>query len=139
MPRHVNMHSHIIPRETKNQVPPHGPVLTEEADGSVSYQVGKCKIYAMPGDAYMLDPRMNDSKARLVDMDAKGVDVMGVSIAPWPLANPYFDCLVHEAKGRRFLVEFVGARSCPGRGQLSGPGCGGRFPNGQGTATFSDR
>jgi aminocarboxymuconate-semialdehyde decarboxylase len=82
MPRHVNMHSHIIPRETMNQVPPYGPVLTEEPDGSVSYQVGKFKIFAMPGDGYMLDPRMNDSKARLADMDAKGIDVMGVSISP---------------------------------------------------------
>lgn len=78
----VNMHSHVVLTETLNQFPPHGPQVSEESDGTLAYQVGAYKIYFQAGDNHIRDPRFNDPAARLADMDAKRIDVMGVSISP---------------------------------------------------------
>jgi aminocarboxymuconate-semialdehyde decarboxylase len=82
MALHVNMHSHVVLTETLNQFPPYGPRISDEPDGTLAYQVGAYKIYFKAGDGHIRDPRFNDPGARLADMDAKGIDVMGVSISP---------------------------------------------------------
>jgi len=82
MVAHVNMHSHVVLTETLNLFPPYGPRISEESDGTLAYQVGDYKIFFKPGDGHIRDPRFNDSGARLADMDAKGIDIMGVSISP---------------------------------------------------------
>lgn len=78
----INVHSHVVLTETMNKFPPYGPQLIDEADGSVSYQVGKYKILFAPGHCQVRDPRLNNTAARLADMDEKKIDVMGLSVSP---------------------------------------------------------
>lgn len=60
----------------------YGPELVEEPHGGISMRVGEYKSRSKPGDRFLRDPRFSDPKARIDDMDANGIDVMGVTISP---------------------------------------------------------
>jgi aminocarboxymuconate-semialdehyde decarboxylase len=80
MTPHVDIHTHVLLRETMGGAGPLGPELKEEPDGTASFRVGNYKLRSR--DGHMLDPRFHNPHSRLADMDAKGIDVMGVSVSP---------------------------------------------------------
>jgi len=77
---HVDIHTHVLLRETMGGAGALGPQLIEEPDGTASFRVGDYKLRSR--DGHMLDPRFYKPESRLADMDAKAIDVMGVSVSP---------------------------------------------------------
>ena len=76
----VDIHSHVFLDKVFGLAGKYGPELVTDDDGKVALRVGSFKFYS---DEHLLDRRvMSDPAYRVEQMDALGVDWMGVSTNP---------------------------------------------------------
>lgn len=76
----IDVHGHVVPNAVLGQAGLHGPEVIRGAEGEKRLRIGTYSL-ASPsaGDD---DSSMNSPHTKLAEMDAAGVDILGVSIAP---------------------------------------------------------
>ncbi len=80
----IDIHAHVIIPETMGKAGKWGPEIVRKDNGQATMKVGPYESRVGPegGMTYEQFERMGDPKIRLADMDALGIDVMGISVSP---------------------------------------------------------
>ena len=78
----VDIHSHVTSPDIIGKAGKYGPERTVDAEGRVTFRVGPYSSRSEPSKGLIPNLRGPNPKARLEDMDEKGVDIMGVTVSP---------------------------------------------------------
>jgi aminocarboxymuconate-semialdehyde decarboxylase len=80
----VDVHAHVMPPETMGRAGKYGPELQETDEGRLIIRVGPyaSRIEASRGLSAARMSGMHDPQTRLEELDAAGIDAMGVSVSP---------------------------------------------------------
>jgi aminocarboxymuconate-semialdehyde decarboxylase len=80
----VDVHAHVMPKEAMGRAGTYGPEIRETDDGLAVVRVGpySSRIGGSKGLSAEQMRKLHDPKLRLAEMDAKGIDVMGLSVSP---------------------------------------------------------